>query len=423
MKHTIFTRIIAWILTVVMAVPMLACIVPEASAAGYINGEFLEKDYKRKGSYGSIFQFDKVLKDSYGFTLYFTLDKITKGKLDYDKHLFEVCVKDTSDEWIVAELFYLQEGDLGRELEINVSLLNPRDITQMAILYRGDKSVSYEYSVLLEDKCYSFGDAGIPGEWATKQYSRSNRNTYPFVLDSVLYDCTGFTLHYDLVEVLEGILDYKTKYEVCVKDTAGKWTCVSTFKLRDDYMPVDITWDKAIDVTQVAVLPVVNEKHSYNYYFSISDVLDRDTVKTQKPETAPKTEKTPAAKKTDKEPVATSGGYLSGSWSDTPFKRSGRSSTPFVFDTPLTKCKGFTLDYSVQGVTEGSMKDSCKFQIFYCTSDGTWTKSKEFTVEDGFASVDVTLKKATTVTKVAVHCMNAGYFSFQYSMGVRDPVF
>ena len=404
MKHSFFTRFVALVLTLVLVAPLAISAVPEASAAGYIKGKFLSKEYTRKKSSGDIFQFDKVLKDSYGFTLYFTLDEVTEGKLDFDKHVFEVCVKDTSGEWIVAELFHLNKNDIGEEVEVNVSLGEPRDITQMAILIRSEKKISFTYSILLEDKCYGYGGMRIEGERAEKQYKRSNRHTYPFILDAILYDCTGFTLHYDLVEVMEGIFDYKTKYEVCVKDTSDKWTCVSTFKLRDDYAPIDISWDKAIDVAQIAVLPVISEKHEFNHYFAISDAVYEDDEE-------------------EKSAAVSYGGYLSGYWSDTKFKRSGRSSTPFVFDSPLKKCKGFTLDYEVHDVTDGNMKNDCKFQIFYRTSDGTWNKSKEFTVEDGFASVDVKLKKAATVTQVAVHCMNAGYFSFQYSMGVRNPIY
>ena len=406
MKHSFFTRFVALIMTLVLAAPLALSVLPEASAAGYISGEFLDKSYTRKKSSGNIFQFDKVLKDSLGFTLYFTLDEVTEGKLDFDKHVFEVCVKDTSGEWIVAELFYLSKNEVGEEVEVNVSLQDPRDITQMAILIRSEKKISYSYSILLEDKCYGYGGMRIEGEWAKKQYKRSNRYTYPYILDAILYDCTGFTLHYDLVEIIEGVFDYKTKYEVCVKDTSDKWICVSTFKLRDDYAPIDVSWDKAIDVAQIAVLPVISEKHDFNYYFAISDAVSEGYEVEE-----------------EEEAEVSYTGYLDGYWSDTKFKRSGRSSTPFVFDSPLKKCKGFTLDYEVHDVTDGNMKNDCKFQIFYRTSDGTWNKSKEFTVEDGFASVNVKLKKAATVTQVAVHCMNAGYFSFQYSMGVRDPIF
>lgn len=119
-----------------------------------------------------------------------------------------------------------------------------------------------------------------------------------------------------------------------------------------------------------------------------------------------------------------SSGYLDGSWADKKFHRSGRSSYPFVLDTPLKKCKGFTVDYLVSDVTKGTMKSDSKFQIYYCLSNGTWTKGKEFTLDDeGFASVKQTLSKAATVTKVAVHCMNAGQFNYTYSMGIKDPVY
>lgn len=117
-------------------------------------------------------------------------------------------------------------------------------------------------------------------------------------------------------------------------------------------------------------------------------------------------------------------GYLAGDWADKKFTRSGRSSYPFVLDSPLKKCKGFTVDYLVSDVTKGTMKRDSKFQIYYCLSDGTWVKGEQFTLDDeGFASVKQKLSKATTVTKVAVHCMNAGHFNYSYSMGIRNPVF
>lgn len=116
-------------------------------------------------------------------------------------------------------------------------------------------------------------------------------------------------------------------------------------------------------------------------------------------------------------------GYLAGEWADTKFVRSGRSGYPFVLDTPLKKCKSFTVDYLVSDVTRGTMKSDSKFQIYYCLSDGTWIKGKQFTLDDeGFASVKQTLSKAATVTKVAVHCMNAGQFDYTYSMGIKNPV-
>lgn len=116
-------------------------------------------------------------------------------------------------------------------------------------------------------------------------------------------------------------------------------------------------------------------------------------------------------------------GYLAGDWADKKFTRSGRSSYPFVLDTPLKKCKGFTVDYLVSDVTKGTMKSDSKFQIYYCLSDGSWVKGQQFTLDDeGFASVKQKLTKAATVTKVAVHCMNAGHFNFTYSMGIKDPV-
>lgn len=115
--------------------------------------------------------------------------------------------------------------------------------------------------------------------------------------------------------------------------------------------------------------------------------------------------------------------YLSGEWADKAFKRNGCTSYPFVLDTPLEKCKGFTVDYLVSDVTDGNMKSDSKFQIFYKTIDGTWVKGKTFTLDDGFASVEQTINKAVTVTQVTVLCLNSGNFSWNAAIGIKNPVY
>lgn len=119
-----------------------------------------------------------------------------------------------------------------------------------------------------------------------------------------------------------------------------------------------------------------------------------------------------------------SGVLLSGEWSEEKFSRNGRSSPYFIFDYPLEKCKGFTLIYKVSDVTDGKMKSDSKFQIYYGLSDDSWVKGKEFTLDDdGTASIDQKIDNEVTVTKIAVHCLNAGYFNFTYIFGVVDPIY
>ena len=117
------------------------------------------------------------------------------------------------------------------------------------------------------------------------------------------------------------------------------------------------------------------------------------------------------------------GSYLAGEWSDELFRRNGCSGYPFILDTPIEKCKGFTVDYAVTDVTDGKMKDDAKFQIFYQTIDGTWVKGETFTLDDGVASVEQTTEKPVTVTQVIVICLNSGNFSWKESMGISNPVY
>lgn len=115
--------------------------------------------------------------------------------------------------------------------------------------------------------------------------------------------------------------------------------------------------------------------------------------------------------------------YLPAKWSDELFKRNGCSGYPLILDTPIKKCNGFTVDYTVTDVTDGKMKTDAKFQIFYQTLDGTWVKGKTFTLDDGFASVEQVMEKPVTVTQVIVLCLNSGNFSWTERMGIRNPVY
>lgn len=115
--------------------------------------------------------------------------------------------------------------------------------------------------------------------------------------------------------------------------------------------------------------------------------------------------------------------YLPAKWSDELFKRNGCSGYPLILDTPIKKCTGFTVDYTVTDVTGGKMKTDAKFQIFYQTLDGTWVKGKTFTLDDGFASVEQIMEKPVTVTQVIVLCLNSGNFSWTERMKIRNPLY
>lgn len=277
MKYNYLMRVVALLLVSCLLLPGFAEVIPEAAAAERITGEFVEKRYTRKGSSGDMFVFDSVQKDCTGFTLYFTLDRFSKGKLSPNAN-FEVCVQDTSEDWIVAEMFYLQKENIGEQQRISVSLMNPRDICKMAILYRGSGEYSFDYTIRLERDEYDgfYGQTRIEGEFSDKKYNHSNSYTYPFVLEEPLYDCLGFTLHYDLVEVTEGVMDKNTQYEVHVRNTSGKWSSVHKFTMRGDETICDITWKKPKDIDQVAVVAKNDSKFSFKHFFALSDVITEE---------------------------------------------------------------------------------------------------------------------------------------------------
>lgn len=405
MKRNIITRSIALMLILVLLIPFM----PVRAQAHYeVPIYWTEELYKLDGYSGYIYEFEQVQKDICGFYLGYCLTEIEKGNLNGDFNI-EVCVHDTSGNWFVAEMFTYDT--LGEEIRELVAWDDPRDIDKFTLILRKQGLVGYQWLYVANPIIASDPwQERIPCHVSDEQFKKSGKTTYPYVLEETLNDCQGFTLHYEMDEITKGALTCNTKYEVYVRPHAGSWKKVNTFTMRGDEAIVDVSWNEKIDVDEIAILCQHNKAFSYVANAAFSDAVYEPV------------EYSYESYDTDND-VSVNGQYLSGSWSDTLFKRNGRQSYPFVLDNSLKKCKGFTLDYSVSNVTKGTMKEDSKFMVYYKTADGTWNKGPEFTLDDGFASVNVKLKKAATVTQVAVHCMNAGYFSYQYSLGVRDPVY
>ena len=395
-----FIRLVSLLMMVVMLCP---AVVLTTNAQEHIQTYITGDRYKRDGISADVYELEYVQKNCCGFTLVFEVfaeDSVLKGNYNY-----EVCVHDASGNWYVADMFRLNEGY--KKVDIQVSWRDPRNIDKIAIIPR-KKNLQITYRVHITDPV----DQPVSGPWgmeyvySTEKFEKSNKWTYPIILDETLTNCQGFTLHYEIDEVQKGTVEANTRYDIYARASGGKWKKLDSFKLYGDEAIADVRIKNKMDIDEIAVLCVSNKELSYTQNIAITDAIYDHKYEQQ----APVQDPAPS-------------GYLPGYWSDTLFKRSGRQSYPFVLNDPIRKCRGFILDYEVTEVTQGRMKADSKFEIFYQTFDGTWNRGGEFTLDDGYASVNVRLSDAVTVTQIVVHCMNAGQFSYQYNMGVRNPVY
>ena len=397
MKRSI-VRSVSLLLTIVMLCP--AVVLP-TNAQVTVQTYLSDNQYKRDGISTDIYELESVQNNCYGFTLIFEVfaeDAELKGNYNY-----EVCVHDTAGNWIVADMFRLNEGY--KKINVNVSWKDARNVDKIAIIPRKKNlNISYRVHVTDPQDHPVFAPWGIEYTYSKAQFKKFNKRTYPVVLNETLTNCRGFTLHYVVDEVQKGTLTADTRYEIHARASGGKWKKLDSFKLYGDEAIVDVKIKNKMDIDEIAVLCMSNKDFSYVQNIAVTDVIcDQQYV--QEP---PVQEYVPTV-------------YLPGYWSDSVFKRSGRQSNPFVLNEPMRKCKAFTLDYEVTEVTEGKMKDDSRFVVYYQTYNGEWNRGEEFTLDEGFASVYVKLPKAATVNQVAVHCMNAGQFSYNFSLGIRDP--
>lgn len=402
MKRNIIIRSISLILAVVMLLPAVAL---KANAREYIPIYSTEETYKRDGLSGYIFELENVQKNCYGFSLGFAINSVTKGSLKGDFN-FEVCVHDTSGNWIVAEMFCLNE--VGKEIEVNVCWQNARDIDKFAIIPR-KKNLQINIRVYLADPKDepAYFQWGLEYTISDEKFEKSNSWTYPAVFEETLHNCRGFTLHYEIEEITKGTLTPDTDFDVYVRASGGSWKKIHSFNMYGDEAVVDIApyYEKDImDIDEVAVLCLNKKEFSYVSNIAFSDVYydmkyeEEDTGSSYEPS-----------------------GYLSGYWSDTQKRVSTCYAYPFILDTPLKKCKGFTVDFEVK-VESGKMKSDSKFAVYIYTGS-EWENVGTFTLDDYEATKTLRLSKAKNIYQVVAVCMNSGTFSYSTYMGLRDPVF
>jgi len=256
----------------------------------------------------------------------------------------------------------------------------------------------------------------VSGSWSDTKFWRSNRYTYPFEFDSVLKQCTGFTLNYKVEEVTQGSLSGRFKFEIYVRNTKGNWKSVGDFYLEDYEATTKVKFDSPMSIDAVAVICLkqgnaVSYTHSMTVYGATyksssskgNSGNSGNSGSTQKKNTTPSS--------TDR---------VSGSWGDEKFIRNGRSTYPFEFTTPIKRCTGFTVNYTLTEVTSGNMDGNFKYAIYVRNTSGTWKYAKEFQMKGDSTSVKVTFSPMT-VDAVAVICLKCGTYSYSYSLSVTNP--
>ncbi len=234
---------------------------------------------------------------------------------------------------------------------------------------------------------------------------RCNGYTYPYVFNDPIRKCEGFTLNYEITEVHQGDLTGNFRYSVIVRGLDGSWHSAGTFRMKGYETTVTIWLEERLTIDAVAVTCGKNDAHvAYSFDLTVTDPIEGGS-----PAAAPETEENHT--------------YLSAHWGDKLSRPSGSWTYPLVLDDPLRSCEGFTLDYAIEEVTSGTLKDDCRFEVIYRTDDDKWKSAGFFTMDGHTATLEVALSQPTRVEAVAVVCGKSGDFRCTFSLGLRDPVF
>lgn len=286
MKNRSFTRLLSVLLVLVMCI----LVVPQSVSAAEeeksetVSGAWTEDKFWRSNRYTHTYEFDKPLKNCSGFTLDFEVLEVKEGRLG-GQYKFELYVRKTSGSWKSVKTFYLD----GNKATVEVELKSPLSIEAVAVVCLKNETISYVQDLTVRDAVYEEGgpdvedekdteasvvtETGIvDGDWSTEKFYRSNRFTYPFEFYSVLEDCTGFTLTYEIAKVSTGSLSGNYKFAVYARNTKGNWKYVHEFQMGGSSTSVGVQFAE-MDVDAVAVLCLKNGSLSYTYGMSVTDPI------------------------------------------------------------------------------------------------------------------------------------------------------
>lgn len=247
----------------------------------------------------------------------------------------------------------------------------------------------------------SFSHGTVYGDWSDERIRRNDRYTYPYEFYSTLNSCTGFTLDYEILEVSRGNLNGNFVYEVLVRTTSGAWKSVGSFYMKNtDYKTVNITFDNPLSIDAVMV---VCQKKGGEYAY-VHDLTVRNP-----------TYRRSTTEKTVRNSVA---GY----WSCEELRRSNHTSYPFELDSPIRRCKGFTLNYEITEVTKGNLDGNFKYTVVVRTTSGEWRNVAEFKMKGYSTSTYIRLSNPISFDAVAVLCLKNDVVHYAYNFTITNPV-
>ena len=240
----------------------------------------------------------------------------------------------------------------------------------------------------------------VYGSWSDERIRRNDRYTYPYEFYSVLTNCTGFTLDYEILEVSKGNLNGNFVYEVLVRTTAGAWKSVGSFYMKNtDYKTTKITFENPLSIDAVMV---VCQKKGGEYAY-VCDLEVRN----------------PTYQKSTISTV----GALRGYWSGEELRRSNHTSYPFELYTPVHRCKGFTLNYEVTEITKGNLDGTFKYTVVVRTTSGEWRNVADFQIKKGNStSAKLTFSSPVSFDAVAVFCLKNASVEYSYYFTITNVI-
>lgn len=111
-------------------------------------------------------------------------------------------------------------------------------------------------------------------------------------------------------------------------------------------------------------------------------------------------------------------------YSTAPKEESGKDlgyTYPLVFDTPLRKCTGFTLDYMIGEVSKGDLSGNFRYEVLVRTLDGTWKSAGTFKMDGTSTTLDVQLGMPMGIDAVTVTCGKTEHVTYSFDIFISNP--
>lgn len=105
-----------------------------------------------------------------------------------------------------------------------------------------------------------------------EESGKSMGYTYPFEFDEPLRRCTGFTLEYEIMEVIHGNLSGNFRYDILVRNLEGTWKSAGIFKMEGYRAVAEVTLEEPMSIDAVAVTcGKQDESVAYSFLLTVKD--------------------------------------------------------------------------------------------------------------------------------------------------------